>query len=183
MTINFKKINYLKRGTQRQKLAFNEIKKYRVLEILKQYNPILTGTIPIGIDLPESDLDIICECKNHSEFRKHLSREFSKFEDFKVYSTKHYETESTIVEFKTEHFIFEIFGQNIPPEKQDAYRHMIIENQVLNKKGTEFRQKIIDLKRKGIKTEAAFAKLLGLAGNPYSEILKLEINTMGNKNA
>ena len=58
----FKDIEYLKFGSERQKLAFHEIKQHRILEILEKYNPILTGTIPIGIDLPESDLDIICQC-------------------------------------------------------------------------------------------------------------------------
>ena len=29
--------------------------------ILKNFKPILTGTIPIDIDLPESDLDIYVE--------------------------------------------------------------------------------------------------------------------------
>ena len=66
---NFKNIEYLKHGNERQKLAFYEIRHHGIFEILEKYNPILTGTIPIGIDLPESDLDIICECENHSEFK------------------------------------------------------------------------------------------------------------------
>lgn len=180
MAIDFKNINYLKYGTERQKLAFDEIKKYKILEKLRKYNPILTGTIPIRIDLPESDLDIICECEDHLEFSKFLSQEFSKFDRFKVYTVLQDEVKSTIAEFKTNSFEFEIFGQNIASEKQNAYRHMIIENWILNEKGAEFREKVIKLKSNGMKTEPAFAKLLGLTGNPYSELLKLEKNTMGN---
>ncbi|WP_394370273.1 DUF4269 domain-containing protein [Zobellia barbeyronii] len=59
----------------------------QILEKLKEYNPILTGTIPIGIDLPESDLDIICYCKDHSTFSFFLQQEFSHKEGFKVYAT------------------------------------------------------------------------------------------------
>ncbi|WP_345742010.1 DUF4269 domain-containing protein [Cellulophaga baltica] len=172
--MNFRNIEYLKSGNERQKLAFSEIKKYKVLEKLKKYNPILAGTIPIEIDVPESDLDIICECQNHSEFKAYLLDQFSQKKDFKVYSILQNDIESTIAEFKTENFLFEIFGQNIPTERQDAYRHMIIERNILEEKGFEFKQKVKDLKSSGIKTEPAFAKLLGLEGNPYIELLKLE---------
>ncbi len=181
MKENFRNIEYLKHGNKRQKLAFDEIKKYKIFEILEKYNPILTGTIPIGIDLPESDLDIICECENHSEFKTYLSKVFSDKKEFKIYSIKHDGIESTIAEFKTDNFLFEIFGQNIPTENQNAYRHMLIENRILNEKGLEFKQKIKELKSDGLKTESAFAKLLGLKGNPYTELLKLEIKTQGNK--
>ncbi|WP_299780638.1 DUF4269 domain-containing protein [uncultured Formosa sp.] len=174
MIENFRNIEYLKSGNTRQRLAYSEIKKHKILEKLKKYNPILTGTIPIEIDVPESDLDIICECQNHSEFKAYLLKHFSDKKDFKVYSTKHDGMESTIAEFKTNHFLFEIFGQNIPTVKQNAYRHMIIENRVLNKKGSEFKQKVIELKSNGVKTEPAFARLLGLDGDPYAELLKLE---------
>ncbi|WP_316932443.1 DUF4269 domain-containing protein [Cellulophaga baltica] len=172
--MNFRNIEYLKSGNERQKLAFSEIKKYKVLEKLKKYNPILAGTIPIEIDVPESDLDIICECQNHSEFKAYLLDQFSQKKDFKVYSILQNDIESTIAEFKTENFLFEIFGQNIPTERQDAYRHMIIERNILEEKGFEFKQKVKDLKSSGIKTEPAFAKLLGLEGDPYIELLKLE---------
>ncbi|WP_370628081.1 DUF4269 domain-containing protein [Cellulophaga sp. HaHa_2_1] len=172
--MNFRTIDYLKSGNERQKLAFSEIKKHKVLEKLKKYHPILTGTIPIEIDVPESDLDIICECQNHSEFKAYLLDQFSQKKDFKLYSIEQNGIESTIAEFKTDNFLFEIFGQNIPTERQDAYRHMIIERNILEEKGFEFKQKVKDLKSSGIKTEPAFAKLLGLKGNPYAELLKLE---------
>lgn len=176
---NFRNIEYLKSGNERQKLAFSEIKKYKILEKLEKYNPILTGTIPIGIDLPESDLDIICECENHSEFSAYILQEFSNQRDFKIYSIIQNGIESTVANFKTENFLFELFGQNIPTEKQNAYRHMVIESRILKAKGFEFKQKIMDLKSSGIKTEPAFAKLLGLDGDPYIELLKLENKHFG----
>lgn len=80
----------MKNGHERQNLAFDEIKKYKISEILEEYNPILIGTIPIGIDLPKSGLDIICECENQSEFRIYLSREFPERKDYKIYTVNHY---------------------------------------------------------------------------------------------
>ena len=57
---------------------------------------------------------------------------------------------------------------------------MIIENDILKEKGLDFKQKIKQLKSDGLKTEPAFAKLLGLQGNPYIELLKLATKTMEN---
>lgn len=173
MIKDFKNIAYLKYGNNRQKMAFSEIMKLGILEKLEKFRPILAGTIPIEIDLPESDLDIICECKDHSEFSELLTQAFEDKKDFKICSTQLNGIESTVAEFKTENFTYEIFGQNIPTEKQYAYRHMIIENRILEQKGTEFKNEIIKLKSNGIKTEPAFAKLLGLKGNPFEALLKL----------
>lgn len=72
-------------------------------------------------------------------------------------------------------FEFEIFGQNIPTELQNAYRHMLVEHKILQEAGGDFRTQIIELKRQGYKTEPAFAKLLALQGDAYEELLKLEI--------
>ena len=38
-----------------------------------------------------------------------------------------------------------------------------------------FRRQIIDLKKQGLKTEPAFAKLLALTGDPYVELLSFEL--------
>jgi len=51
---------------------------------------------------------------------------------------------------------------------------MVIEYQLLVKHGSVCREKIIELKKQGFKTEPAFAFLLGLKGNPYEELLKYE---------
>lgn len=48
---------------------------------------------------------------------------------------------------------------------------MLAEYKILQERGEEFKQKIIELKKKGIKTELAFGMLLGLE-NPYEDLLK-----------
>jgi hypothetical protein len=50
---------------------------------------------------------------------------------------------------------------------------MITEYRILLEKGEAFRSQIVELKRQGMKTEPAFALLLGLEGDPYLELLKL----------
>lgn len=168
---NFKNPNYLKTGNKRQQKAFKELYDLNIFKILEPYHPILAGTIPIGIDIPESDLDIICQCENHPAFSKKIQDHFSNQVDFNI-STKEWNgIESTVARFKATYFEIEIFGQDIPTTQQNAYRHMIKEYEILNQKGDDFKSKIIELKRQGIKTEPAFAMLLGLEGDPYQALL------------
>ena len=174
MAIDFTNIEYLREGNYRQQSAYLELTDLSIFEKLKAYKPILTGTIPIGIDLPESDLDIICECSNHNEFTETISSLYSSKNNFEIRTSIWNGLKSTIVTFQSGEFEIEIFGQDCPTKNQNAYKHMIIEHQILNLKDYEFRTKIMELKRKGLKTEPAFAKLLGLSGNPYGELLKLE---------
>jgi len=168
---DFTNIEYLKLGNKRQQDAYRELRELKIFENLRNYNPILTGTIPIDIDIPESDLDIICECKNHTNFSIFLTELFDNKDDFSINSKKFNGIKSTIANFSGQNFRIEIFGQDIPTKKQYAYRHMLVEHHILLKKGIDFKSDIRKLKQKGLKTEVAFAKLLGLSGNPYKELL------------
>lgn len=171
---NFKNIDYLKQGNAKQQLAYKALNELGVFEKLKKFNPLLTGTIPIEIDLPESDLDIICECSNHKEFTELLSSLFSENKGFNIKTHQRFGLKATVCQFWFNDFEIEIFGQNRATEKQNAYRHMLIEYRILQEKGNEFKTEIIGLKVKGLKTEPAFAELLKLEGNPYVELLKLD---------
>lgn len=172
---DFRRIEYLQLGNSRQKQAYAELKKIRIFEILQDYDPVLTGTIPIEIDLPGSDLDIICECENHIEFSNLLFKEFGNEKEFELKSRNWSGIRSTIATFKAEKFEIEIFGQNVPTGQQNAYKHMLIEANILAKKGPDFKSQIKELKAGGLKTEPAFAKLLGLKGNPYDALLRIEV--------
>jgi len=169
--IDFTKLDYLKIGNERQKRAYEILTKYRIFEVLEHYSPILAGTIPIEIDIEESDLDIICEVEDKIEFEKFLVQNFSEL-DLKIEKITIKEEKSIICNFQLEEFPIEIFAQNMPTIEQNAYRHMIVEYKILQENGEEFKQKIIDLKKKGIKTEPAFGVLLGLK-NPYEDLLKI----------
>ena len=175
MILDFKNIEYLKFGNVKQRDAYTELKRLKIFENLKNYHPILAGSIPIEIDLPESDLDIICECNNHQDFSEVLTKLFENKKgfgiNFKIFNGK----KATIAKFESNGFAIEIFGQNIPTDQQNAYRHMLAEYKILNNKGLEFKNEIKELKAKGIKTEPAFAKLLGLKGDPYLELLKVKV--------
>lgn len=173
--IDFTNIDYLKAGNHRQQKAYAELTEISIFENLKGYQPILTGTIPLGIDIPESDLDIICQCSDHLQFAKTLNTLYSNKIGYQIRTSNSYDLESTIVTFQSGDFEIEIFGQDRPTEHQNAYRHMLVEHKILNSKNNKFRAEIIRLKTEGLKTEPAFARLLGLEGNPYEELLKFDI--------
>jgi len=58
---NFKDISYLSKGNIKQRKSYEILKKINIFNILYEFKPILVGTIPIEIDIENSDLDIICE--------------------------------------------------------------------------------------------------------------------------
>jgi len=171
--INFLNIAYLKSGNEKQKKAYQVITDQAILDQLAQYNPILVGTIPISIDIEKSDLDIICYAQDKEDFRKELVHHFQREKGFII--SENPELNSLKANFFINDFEFEIFGQNIPTEDQNAYRHMLVEHKILQEKGEDFRKQIIELKNQGYKTEVAFAKLLALKGDAYEELLKLKI--------
>ncbi|WEK69782.1 MAG: DUF4269 domain-containing protein [Candidatus Chryseobacterium colombiense] len=173
--IDFTTIDYLKEGNERQKKAYEVLLKYKIFEKLSNYSPLLAGTVPIGIDIEGSDLDIICEVDPRFEEDFLDIIMFSKLipggGDVKVEYPILNGEKCITLNFILEDFPIEIFGQNKPSIDQNAYRHMITEHKILQEKGKDFKQKIIELKKKGIKTEPAFGMLLGLE-NPYEDLLK-----------
>ncbi|UKB85107.1 DUF4269 domain-containing protein [Chryseobacterium sp. MEBOG06] len=173
--IDFTSIGYLKNGNERQKRAYEVLTQYKVLEKLGNYSPVLAGTIPIEIDIETSDLDIICEIdlRFEDEFLNEvtLSGLIPANADLKIKKSRIKGEKSIVLNFMLEEFPIEIFGQNKPVTEQNAYRHMIAEYNILQQKGEEFKLKIIELKKQGIKTEPAFGMLMNLE-DPYEDLLK-----------
>ncbi|OKS84615.1 DUF4269 domain-containing protein [Mucilaginibacter polytrichastri] len=172
--INFLNIYYLKTGSEKQKRAFRVLSNHEILEKLAAFEPILVGTIPIEVDIETSDLDIICYMRDEQEFSNTLFSLFGKSKGFELSRNQKFGSVKAI--FFIDDFEIEIFGQNIPTQKQHAYLHMLIEYRLLLKNGLDFRLKVIALKLEGYKTEPAFAEILGLKGNPYQELLKVRMD-------
>lgn len=172
--IDFLTLDYLKSGNERQQQAFEILIRQAVFEKLSEFSPVLVGTIPINIDIASSDLDIACYWNDKKYFTAQVTQAFGNEIGFEITETLISNRETIIASFFIDNFEIEIFGQNIPVVQQYGYRHMLIENKILQQEGKEFRKKIIALKEQGYKTEPAFAELLGLEGNPYEALLELE---------
>lgn len=167
-------LEYLRRGSRVQQAALQCLEACHIMQILAPYSPILCGTVPLGIHLPESDLDIICNVADFSLFAQLLNRHFADLPGFSIVRHPKLSPPALTAYFRTPRFPIEIFGQPLPVREQHAYRHMVQEARILAYADTAFRSEIIRLKQAGFSTEEAFAQNLGIAGDPYEALLRLE---------
>ena len=181
MNAGFDNIEYLKSGNNRQQQAYCTLTNNQIMVKLKYFDPILVGTIPINIDIENSDLDIVCCFADKQEFIKTITDNFRNENKFTIREQKSTSGIAIVANFFVDDVEIEVFGQSIPTKQQFAYRHLIVEYNLLKKYGEKFRQQIIELKRQGHKTEPAFAIALGLTGDPYTELLKYETEDSASK--
>jgi len=167
--------DYLKYGTSSQRGAFATLEKYKILKVLAEFDPVLVGTIPLDINIPGSDLDIACECKDLEVFKEIVTRHFSHLPAFSVVIKLVNNVPTMLSHFQADSFPIEIFAQDVPVRHQFGYLHMVKEYEILEHEGAAFKEQIILLKKSGIKTEPAFAKILNLDGDPYLSLLKYNL--------
>ncbi len=169
---DFRSIGYLEYGTGKQRECYRALSSIRIFEVLAPYAPVLVGTFPLGIEVEGSDLDIVCQADNLLEFRHLLEKEYGRFSDFSIKISG--ENDVLTCNFVTEGFPAEVYASAQDPLQGNGYRHMRIEHRLLDLLGDTFKEEIIALKKAGIKTEPAFARVLGLDGDPYRAVLALE---------
>lgn len=160
----------MKTGNKKQREAYLAIKKLNILYELHAYNPVLCGTLPIGIDIKGSDLDIIMEVKELDGFAEKLQTLYADKENFSLKRTTIRGRKVVKANFIFHNFEFELFGQAQPVYKQFAYLHMMIEYELL-KRNPGLKEKVINLKNQGYKTEPAFCQLLNINGDPYEGLI------------
>jgi hypothetical protein len=170
----FETLDYLRNGNERQQQALRVLEEHKLFSILSPYDPLLAGTIPIGVDIDSSDLDILCHWENREMFLEDMIEYFSTQQNFRLRAVNIRGRDSIVVNFGLEEFEIEIFGQNRPSREQEGFRHMVIEHKLLLEHGEELRKEVIRLKNEGMKTEPAFAKALKLDGDPYEALLRFE---------
>jgi len=168
---DWRNIEYLKAGNDKQKLIYRILTETNILSVLKDFDPIVVGTIPIGIDIENSDIDIVCSVSDFEKFRYIVRQNFSQHDAFS--DRIQGEKQAYVANFYHLKQEIEIFAQDMPSNLQNGFRHMLIEDRILCLAGESFRQKIISLKSQGYKTEPAFGKLLNLK-DPYSDLLHFE---------
>lgn len=166
-------ISYLLNGNARQRAACETLRRLDIFETLDRYTPTLVGTIPINVDVPASDLDIICQANNLQRFSEDITRVFGTMDGFHLWRRRIRDLPSVVAAFSFEAFPIEVFAQPQPVTAQNAYRHMVVEARLLEIGGPAARRAIRQLKRDGMKTEPAFARYFGIDGDPYEALLDL----------
>jgi hypothetical protein len=165
----FLNIEYLRSGNEVQQNVYRILEETRILSILSDFEPILTGTIPIEINIANSDIDIICNVNDFEAFSSIVKDSFSLYRSF----SEKIDKDCYVAGFEYSGFLIEIYGERRSTISQNAYRHMLIEHRILDIAGEPFREKVIELKKQGYKTEPAFGLILNLQ-NPYEDLLGLE---------
>ncbi|MGB3585904.1 MAG: DUF4269 domain-containing protein [Tunicatimonas sp.] len=172
--MEFNSLSYLKEGTAQQQSAYRALHSLDLFNYLSEYYPLLTGTVPLRIDIDSSDLDICCEVHTPKLFVDQVTKEYGDLPSFQVLRMLSHNLLAILIRFRYQSWPIELFGQPLPATKQHAYRHMIVEHRILQLASVAFREQIKELKQQGIKTEPAFAQLLNLQGDPYQAVLNLE---------
>ncbi|WP_020590499.1 DUF4269 domain-containing protein [Kiloniella laminariae] len=142
--------------------------------VLQGYQYTIIGTPPLEIDIDSSDLDIACQADDPAVLSRHLRHCYGHYPDYLEKEYHFSSLSARIVTFEMQEWPVEFFIQNQPLSQQNGVRHFAIEKRLLDLCGPSFKQSVIALKNRGIKTEPAFAELLGIKGDPYINLLKLE---------
>lgn len=169
-TMRFEDIAFLKNGNERQRQAYYILSVHQLLSKLYPFQPIVVGSLPIGVDIPGSALKISCSCQNRSKLKQVLAAEFSQYTDF-LLSEK---SDKIKASYYIDGLKVEVLGHSLPTHQQLAYRLLLIENYLLRTYGEPLQEQVIAFKLQGMSTETAFARAMGLLGNSHLALLCFE---------
>lgn len=144
----------------------------RLFHQLAPFQPTLIGSFPLGLQVDGSDLDIACTCEDLDAFERALRTALPALGIAQPRIER--SPTAVVAAFELGDDAIEIFGQALAVTAQRGFRHMVIEGQLLVIGGAALVARIRELKRSGVKTEPAFAQVLGLTGDPYEALLALE---------
>ncbi|CAN5910573.1 hypothetical protein BH11PSE3_BH11PSE3_30330 [soil metagenome] len=155
------------------RLPYEEaVRRAAVLERLRAFDPRLVGTLPLGIAVATSDVDIVCHVPDAGQFAEALWTHFRKRRKFALHQWSSAER-PVVARFDVHGWPFEIFGSPTPVQAQAGWRHFHVERRLLVLGGAGLRSAVMSVRFSGSKTEPAFAAALQLAGDPYAALLAL----------
>jgi len=146
--------------------------KCGVLGALAQFDPRIAGTPPLGLDLPGSDIDVLCFAPDAHAFTDTVWHNFSSAPAFTAKQLTR-APRPVVATFEVAGWRIELYGEAIPVEQQRGWRHFTVERRLLALGGQGLRVVVLALRRQGMKTEPAFAAALRLTGDPYLALLEL----------
>ncbi|MCP4912797.1 MAG: DUF4269 domain-containing protein [Oligoflexia bacterium] len=157
---------------EKNELVMAFLNESQILSQLKEYSPTISGTLPLNIQTPQSDLDILFQTNDLESFEKKAHVLFQSYEGYQLTHSEHQGLRSSVINFNYQSLPVELFAQEKVVFKQQANQHYLIEARLLKLLGNDFIEKVKELKLQGMKTEPAFGEVLGLK-EAYSELLEL----------
>jgi hypothetical protein len=161
-------------SVSRQSIGWREaLDRSGVLSVLSAFDPRVAGTFPLGIAMPGSDIDVLCHAPDADVFARMIWAAFRGQPGFSMHQWVQGER-AVIAAFALDGVPFELFGSPSPVDAQMGWRHFEVERRLLSERGARFREAVMAARRAGLKTEPAFAHVLGLSGDPYAALLELD---------
>lgn len=145
-----------------------------VLELLARFDPRVAGTLPLGVSLPGSDIDILCHAPEPDEVADRLWEARERLPGL-VLRRWISEGRPLVATFAIDRWPAEVFASPAEVERQAGWRHFAVERRLLELAGEPLRQRVLELRRAGAGTEPAFAAALGLQGDPYAALYRLSL--------
>ena len=131
--------------------------------VARPIRPACRRHAPLGLDLPGSDIDVLCFAPDVHKFAEAVWRSFS---DASRFTAKQWVAppRPVVASFEAAGWRIELYGEAIPVEQQRGWRHFAVERRLLAFGGDGFRVAVLALRQRGMKTEPAFATALGRRG-------------------
>lgn len=148
------------------------IRRAGVLELLAPCDPHVVGTLPLGIAVRDSDIDIVCHAPDRDALADLIWEAFGAANGFAIYQWSA-KGRPLIARFEAKGWPFEIFASADAIADQAGWQHFRVEQRLLSLAGFALRDQVMALRMRGMKTEPAFAAVLGLPGDPYAAMSAL----------
>lgn len=161
--------------------VYSTLKKSEILTKLQAFDPFVAGTFPLALETDESDVDILVGTSQLQEVLNCIDLNYGHESNFTVRDLnqdfeqrlKPSNYAGFTASFELLGTKFEVYASSQPLFEQSGFRHFRIEERILALAPTAIKDEISRLRKSGYKTEAAFARALGLAGDPFLELLNL----------
>jgi predicted metalloenzyme YecM len=156
---------------EKNSCADSALKSLRLGELFLENYPLVVGTLPLGISVAGSDIDVVMESSDFEHTHGELKKAYGKFDEFELFSSRNDQGGYLCCRFKVHNTQVEFFVQDKHPTLQRGYNHYNIEEQLLKVGSEEFRLKLVEQRKQGIKTEQSYCNVLGISGDPFINLL------------
>jgi hypothetical protein len=141
--------------------------------VLADYDPLLTGTLPLGLDLPDTDLDVICQVEDFTAFCTVMRAMYGEYDEFECTTTARGGIPSAACSFRYNRFRVKVVGQPVPTRDQDAYRRTTAAARLLRMAGETALEEVRRLRVAGMQTSLAVSAYFQLEGEPEQALAEL----------
>tara|TARA_B110001454_G_scaffold219201_1_gene251913 strand:- start:56814 stop:57848 length:1035 start_codon:yes stop_codon:yes gene_type:complete len=136
------------------------VSELNLLEMFKDHEPFIAGTVPLAVDLPTADLDLLVTFSDVAKFKEMCHQGFALLPEFEISMGEINGTPYCLCRFDYRGIPVEIFCSAQSTFRQNGYLHFNSEEKILKYARSTWTKEILELKQTGLKTEPAFARLL-----------------------